>query len=344
MNLALIGLGTVNRGLLELLVEKKDFLSKVYGFTPKVTAISDPVVGSVFSGKGINIEEILSLLNEENKISNYSDGEKGWNSEKTIKDGNADTIVEATPTNIKTGEPGLALIRNAIECKKNVVTTNKGPIVLAYKELKELAEQNGVFLRFEGTVLSGTPVLSFVESNFKGVEIKEVRGIMNGTANYILTKMEIGLSYEEALDKAKKKGIAEEQSDADTKGWDAAAKIVIIANVLMNGNLKFKEISIKGIETVTETDIIKALKERKHWKLIATAKKTEKGIIASVAPEILSDQDPLSKITGSINAINFTTDILGNVMVSGPGAGKKETGYALLSDLLYINEKGGNNG
>lgn len=338
MKLALIGLGTVNRGLLELLVEKKDILSKEYEFNPLITAISDPVVGSVFSEKGINIKEILSLLQKENNIRNYSEGIKDWDSEKTIKDGNADTIVEATPTDIKTGEPGLSLIKTALKNKKNVVTTNKGPIVLAYRELKDIASKNGVSLRFEGTVLSGTPVLNLVESTFKGVEIKEIRGIMNGTANYILTKMEIGLSYQEALDKAKKKGIAEEQSDADTKGWDAAAKIVIVANVLMGGDLKIKEVSVKGIETVSETDIIKALKERKHWKLIATAKKTESRIIASVAPEILSDQDPLSKITGSINAINFTTDILGNIMVSGPGAGKKETGYALLSDLLHIHE------
>jgi len=340
MKLALIGLGTVNRGLLELLIEKQDFLSKAYGFAPSVTAISDPVVGSVFSEKGLNIKELLSLLLKENSIKNYSEGIKDWNSEKTIKDGDADTIVEATPTDIKTGEPGLSLIRTALKSRKNVVTTNKGPIVLAYRELKNLASQNEVSLRFEGTVLSGTPVLSLVESTFKGVEIKEIRGIMNGTANYILTKMEIGLSYQEALDRAKKKGIAEEQSDADTKGWDAAAKIVIVANVLMGGNLKFEEVSIKGIDTVSETDIIKALKERKHWKLIATAKKTEKRIVASVAPEILSDQDPLSKITSSINAINFTTDILGNVMVSGPGAGKRETGYALLSDLLHIHEQG----
>jgi homoserine dehydrogenase len=339
MKLALIGLGTVNRGLLELLVEKKDVLSREYDFNPLITAISDPVVGSVFSEKGINIKEILSLLQKENNIKNYSEGIKDWNSEKTIKDGDADAIVEATPTDIKTGQPGLSLIKTALKNKKNVVTTNKGPIVLAYRELKDLASQNEVSLRFEGTVLSGTPVLSLVESTFKGVEIKEIRGIMNGTANYILTKMEIGLSYQEALDRAKKKGIAEEQSDADTKGWDAAAKIVIVANVLMGGDLKIGEVSVKGIDTVSETDIIKALKERKHWKLIATAKKAEKGIIASVAPEILNDQDPLSKITGSINAINFTTDILGNVMVSGPGAGKKETGYALLSDLLHIHEQ-----
>ena len=238
----------------------------------------------------------------------------------------------------------MSLIKTALKNKKNVVTSNKGPLVLAYKELKNLSEQNGVSLRFEGTILSGTPVLNFVEANFKGIEIKEIRGIMNGTANYILTKMEIGLSYDEALDKAKKKGIAEEQSDADTKGWDAAAKIVIAANVLMGGNLKFEEVSIKGIETVSEIDIIKALKEHKHWKLIAKAKKTENRIVASVAPEILSDKDPLSKITSSINAINFTTDILGNVMISGPGAGKRETGYALLADLLYINKKGGING
>jgi homoserine dehydrogenase len=339
MKLALIGLGTVNRGLLELLLEKKNILSEEYNFNPLITAISDPAVGSAFSEKGIDIEEILSLLQKENHIKNYSGGIKGWDSDKTIRDGNADTIVEATPTDIETGEPGLSLIRTALKNKKNVVTTNKGPIVLAYRELRELARRNRVFLRFEGTVLSGTPVLSLAGSTLKGVEIKEVRGIMNGTANYILTKMEIGLSYEEALKKAKKKGIAEEQPEADIKGWDSAAKIVIIANVLMGSDLKFKEVSIKGIDTIKETDIIKALKERKHWKLIATAKKTEDGIIASVSPEILSDQDPLSKITGAINAINFTTDILGNVMISGPGAGKKETGYALLSDLLYIKKR-----
>ena len=107
----------------------------------------------------------------------------------------------------------------------------------------------------------------------------------------------------------------------------------------MGGDLKFGEVAIKGIDTVTEKDIIKVLQERKHWKLIATAKKTEDGITASVTPEILNDHDPLSKVTGTINAINFTTDTLGNIMISGPGAGKKETGYALLSDLLYINEK-----
>ncbi len=342
MKLALIGLGTVNRGLLELLLEKKDILLKKYNFKPLITAISDPVVGSVFSKKGINIKEILSLLEKENSIKNYSEGTKDWNSEKTIKESDADTIVEATPTNLKTGEPGLSLIRSALNNKKNVVTTNKGPIVLAYRELKNIAEKNGVFFRFEGTVLSGTPVLNLVESTFKGIEVKEVRGIMNGTANYILTKMEIGLSYEEALKKARKKGIAEEQPEADIKGWDSAAKIVIVANVLMGGDLKIKDVSVKGIDTVTETDIIKALKDRKHWKLIASAKKTDSGIIASVAPEILNDNDPLSKITGSVNAITFTTDILENVTISGPGAGKRETGYALLSDLLYINEKGSN--
>ncbi len=339
MKLALIGLGTVNRGLLELLLEKKNSLLKEYHFNPLITAISDPVVGSVFYEKGINIEEILFLLQKENNIRNYSGGIKGWDSDKTIKESNADTIVEATPTDLETGEPGLSLIRTALNNKKNIATTNKGPIVLAYRELSALANKNDVIFRFEGTVLSGTPVISLIESTLKGIEIKEVRGIMNGTANYILTKMEIGLSYEEALKKAKKKGIAEKQPEADIKGWDSAAKIVIVANVLMGGDLKFKDVSIKGIDTVREKDIIKALQERKHWKLIAKAKKTEGSIIASVSPEILSDQDPLSKITGSINAINFTTDILGNVMISGPGAGKRETGYALLSDLLYINKR-----
>ena len=341
MKLAVIGCGTVGQGLLELLFEKQEILSYKYNFNPSVVAISDPCVGSIYNEGGLDIKKIISLLRKEGNIKNYTDGIIGWDSIKTIKDSNADTIVEATPTNLVTGDPGLSHIRITLETKKDVATTNKGPIALDYHELNELALSNGCELRFEGTVLAGTPALNLVVYPLAGIEIKEVRGIMNGTTNYILTRMESGMSYEEALKEAQEKGYAEAKPDADVKGWDAVAKIIIIANVLMGGDVTVKDVEREGIDGISKEDVEHALGDNKHWKLIARAWRGDGEIKASVSPKELSEDDPLARIMGVTNAINFTTDVLREVTISGPGAGKRETGFALLSDLIDINRMRG---
>ncbi len=339
MMIGLIGCGTVGRGLLELLTEKSTVLARKYNFKPTIVAISDPKVGSIYSKEGLDVKEILSLLEKDGNIKNYRGVVTGWDSIKTIKESNADTIVEATSTNLETGEPGLTFIRTALKNGKNVATTNKGPIALAYRELRNLALSNECELRFEGSVLAGTPVINLFQSTLRGIEIKEVRGILNGTTNYILTKMESGMSYKEALKEAKEKGYAEAKSDVDVKGWDAVAKIIIIANVLMEGNVNIIEVERRGIDSISEEEFQRALKDNKHWKLIARAKRVDGKIKASVVPEALPDHDLLSKITGVTNAINFKTDVLGDVTISGPGAGRRETGFALLSDLIDINSR-----
>ncbi|MBA7604385.1 hypothetical protein ES703_11505 [subsurface metagenome] len=336
MKIALIGCGTVGRGLLELINEKQLILTQKYNLDPIVSAISDPVVGSVYNEGGLDLNKILSLLETDNNIKNYSNGITGWDSLKTIKESNADVIVEATPTNLETGEPGLTHIRTALKSGKDVATTNKGPIALAYHELKALTLNNRCELRFEGTVLAGTPALNLALLTLAGIEIKEVRGIVNGTTNYILTRMESGMSYDEALREAQEKGYAEAKPDADVKGWDALAKIIIIANVLMGGNLKVVDVEREGIDGISKEDVEKALGNNKHWKLIARAWRGDGEIKASVSPKELSEDDPLARIMGVTNAINFTTDVLREVTISGPGAGKRETGFALLSDLIDI--------
>lgn len=338
MKIALIGSGTVGRGLLELIHNKSSFLSEKYDFKPSVVAISDPKVGSVYNEDGLNLSRILKLLDEKGTIKDYSDGISGWDSEKTIKETNCDTVAEVTPTNLEDGNPGLEFIRTALSMGKNVATTNKGPITLAYRELEKLADKNNCFLKFEGTVLAGTPAINLAQNALAGAEITEIKGIVNGTTNYILTRMESGMPYKDALKEAQEKGYAEAVPDADVEGWDATAKVVIMSNVLMGGDIKVSDVDREGITSISIKDVENALNEGKHWKLIAHAVRKGKSISASVKPIKVDEDDPLSAITGATNAITFTTDSLNDVTISGPGAGKIETGFALLNDLIYISK------
>jgi len=343
--LAFIGFGTVGQGLAEILLEKRALLKQHYGFDYSVVAISDTLKGSVYKEEGLELEKIMALVKESGKIDAYpmhsirGTGIKGWDSIKTIRDTNADIIIEVTYTDIKTGEPAITHIKTALSNKKHVVTTNKGPIALAYKELSNLAKENGVFLRFEGTVLSGTPSLNVGLEALAGIHIKEVKGILNGTTNYILTEMEKGRSYDEALKEAQTLGYAEAKPDADVEGWDALAKIIIIANVLMGADIKVVDVERKGITKLTLNDIEEAKRENKRWKLIARAWRDNTKIRAKVTPEKVSKDDFLASVSGVTNALTFITDDLGELTIVGPGAGRRETGFALLTDILNIHMK-----
>ncbi|KPL13789.1 homoserine dehydrogenase, partial [candidate division WOR_3 bacterium SM1_77] len=185
--LAFIGFGVVGQGLAALLKEKKEFLKNKFGLEYVVTAISDPVKGCVYHEQGLDLERILALVDSDGNINKYETGVKGWDSLRTITNSNANVVVEVSPTNIEDGEPGITHIRKALTSKKHVITTNKGPVALFYRELAELARKNDVALKFEGTVLSGTPAINLSLHTLAGADILEVKGIMNGTTNYMLT-------------------------------------------------------------------------------------------------------------------------------------------------------------
>jgi len=333
--IAFIGFDTVAKGLAEILIEKKSLLKEIYDFDFKVIAISDPIVGMIYNPLGISLEKALYLCKEGKKLDEEL-GEPGWDSLKVVKESEADIILEATPTNLETGEPGITHIKEALKAGKHVATTNKGPIALFYKELVDLSKEKGVELRFEGTVLSGTPTLNLALHDLAGIEIVEIRGIVNGTTNFILTEMEKGKTYEEALREAQRLGYAEAKPDADVEGFDALAKIVILSNVLLGGNLSPGDVERRGITELTLDDIERAKGEGKRWKLIAKAKKEGGRVEASVSPEPVSKEDFLYHIMGVINAVQFKTDILREVTIVGPGAGGREAGYALLTDMLDI--------
>ncbi len=336
--LALIGFGTVGQGLAEILLEKADALSQGLGFDAQIVAVCTLSKGALYHPDGLDIAGLLKAAGE-GSFAGYPDTaglERGWNAAQIIENSNADTIVEVSYTDLETGQPTIDYCRAAFANGKNVVTANKGPVALAYDELASFAKEKGVRFEFEGTVMSGTPAIRLPLATLAGNEITEVRGILNGTTNYILTKMEAGQSYADALQKAQELGYAEADPTADVEGHDALSKVLIMAAVLMNAPLKPEQASCKGISHLTQDDIQQAKSEGKRWKLIGKIKKTEQGIEATVAPEMIPLGDPLASVMDAMNAITYETDLMGPITLVGAGAGRAETGYSLLVDLINI--------
>jgi len=336
VHLALIGFGVVGQGFAQILVEKERFLWERHGLECRVVAISDIRKGAVMDADGLDLRRILDLVRATGRIDGYEGGVKGLTSLETIRESNADVVVEVTWTNLETGEPGLTHIRESLAQGRHVITTNKGPIALAYHELKRLADLKGVQLRFEGTVMSGTPVISLALEDLAGLRIEAVRGILNGTTNYILTEMERGKNYEEALREAQRLGYAEADPTMDVEGWDAVAKILILANVVLGGRVKVGDVERRGIVGISPQDLERARREGRRVKLIARAWREGEKVRARVSPEGVPITDLMAHVHGTLNALTLTTDGLGEVTIVGRGAGGTEAGYAILNDLIAI--------
>ncbi|MFH1852343.1 MAG: homoserine dehydrogenase [Candidatus Neomarinimicrobiota bacterium] len=340
--LALIGFGTVGQGLCEILVDKKDYLKEKYNFDWEVVAVSDPVKGSVYCPDGLNVQKLLKLAADGESLEQYdckcskAPVQYGWDALKTIRESNADTVCELAFTNVKTGQPAIDHCRAAFESGKNVVTSNKGPAAVDFAGMLALADQHGVKFMIEGTVVSGTPVINLAAGPLAGCAFSSIRGILNGTTNYILTQMEAGMEYSVALQKAQQLGYAEADPTGDVEGFDAMAKVIILANVVMGAPITAKDVERQGITGITPAMIADAKANNARWKLIGAIEKTATGIKASVKPEMVPLTHPLAGIMNATNALTFTTDLLGDITIVGAGAGRIETGYSILTDILAI--------
>jgi homoserine dehydrogenase len=295
-------------------------------------AVNDLIRGSAFNPNGLDLNSLLQAKD----ISSLPDGTAGWDAFATITRSNADVVIEISYTNLQTGEPAISHLRTALESGKHVVTSNKGPVALRYAELSELAQPKKLQIGVEGTVMSGTPSLHLGMELLAGAGIRRVQGILNGTTNYILTQMESGASYADALAEAQARGYAEADPTGDVEGFDAAGKVAILSALLMKSPLRLDQVNRTGITGITKADVAEAKAAGQRWKLIGSLEKSEAGITASVKPVRLPLEHPLANVNGATNAITFTTDLLGDVTLIGPGAGRMETGYALICDLLSI--------
>jgi len=302
-------------------------------------AVSDLLKGSVYDPHGLDPKGLLDAVRSTGKLDGVPAAERSWDALRTIREAEADVVVELSYTDLKTGEPAISHLRQAIQAGRHVVTTNKGPIALRYPELKALADAKGVLIGVEGTVMSGTPTLGLGLDTLSAAGVTRVQGIINGTTNYILSQMENGATYAAALAEAQAKGYAEADPTGDVEGFDAAGKVVILANLLMGASITMADVDRTGITGLTPQDIEAARAGGERWKLIGKVERDGEKVNASVRPTRLPLTHPLASVGGATNALTFTTDLLGDVTIIGPGAGRLETGFALVSDLLAISRK-----
>lgn len=335
--IALVGFGGVNRGLAQLVADRNAEWKASLGFGIKIVGVTDLFLGSIVAKEGLDAKQLVALPIEKGALAQMPGGTAEALNEAVIKHSGADMIAEATFTNPVDGEPATTFCRWALESGIHVVTTNKGPIALHGAELKDLARRKGVAFEYEGSVMSGTPVIRLARQALAGVEVQGFEGILNGTSNYVLTRMKDGLTFNDAVAQAQQLGYAEVDPTADVEGFDVRLKVVILANELLNARLSVSDVACSGISSISPEDIAQASANGASWKLIGCANREANGAVrASVEARLLPNAHPLAGISGATNAVSFNTSLLGAVTVSGPGAGRIETAYALLSDIIAI--------
>jgi homoserine dehydrogenase len=334
--LALIGFGNVAQGFVQILQQRAQQLRTQHQADIQIVAVTSPSKGSLYHPQGIDPAVLLNAIEITGNFSAITADYTDWDTQRIIRESNANVILELSPTNLKTAQPALSYIETALQTGKHVITANKGPTALYYPQLKQLAQDNQVTLGIEGTVMSGTPSLMLAQT-LRSAGITRIQGILNGTTNYMLTRMEAGLSYNEALTEAQERGYAETDPTGDVEGHDAVAKVVILANLLMDASINPNDVQREGITQITTHDIQTAQQAGKRYKLIGTLERQAKGRIrASVQPEQMDITHPLASVSDATNAITYSTQLMGDITLVGSGAGRIETGYALLTDLLKM--------
>ena len=336
MDIGLIGFGGVGQAFIRLLLEKKNYIFKQYNLEVKVKYIikSD---GGIYKSNGIDLEELLEFIDKNKTIKDHILWKNNLKFEDIIKNKDIDTLVELTPTNIETGEPGLTHIKSSLENEINVVTGNKGPIILKYSELKKIAEENSVKLKVGCTTGGALPSINAGIYDVAGSEIKYIEGILNGTTNYILTKMiNDDVTYEKALEDAQQCGIAEANPSLDVKGYDTACKIIILSNVLKGTKLKLSDIEIQGVTEVS-LDYLRELKRKnKKLKLIGKVESLKNGVNAYVKLMEVDESHPLYFVDYKNKGVYFKTDTLGDISIIGGASGTINAAASILIDIILI--------
>lgn len=325
MRIILTGLGVVGRAFLELLELEKSDLYRKYGLDPVVVAVADSK-SKVYNPRGLDIPRLLSYKELKGNLRGHPDEVADLDPVKEVE---AEVLIDVTPSDFKTGDPGLSYLKSALQTGKHAITANKGPLALDMPALVDMFHHNGLKLLFSGTVGGGTPFLRFVSKCLSGERITSIRGVVNGTTNYILNRMEEGMSFQKALREAQKMGYAEANPSNDVDGWDSAAKLVILSNWAMDLGVTLRDVSVQGIREVRITE--EMLSSGKTIRLIATA--DDSGL--RVQPEEIDRRDPLV-VPDALNAISFTAEISGEHIIIGKGAGGRETAAALIRDLVEL--------
>jgi homoserine dehydrogenase len=338
LRLSVVGLGTVGEWLLRALRTDAERLARAYGLTTTIVGVGSARDGFVFAPQGLDVETVLELRAARRGLAEHP-GARHW---PTCLEGldatDADVLVEVSASPPEDGEPGVSHMRLALGRGTPVVTSNKWPVALHGLQLAGLARSAHVPFRAESTVMSGTPVLSSLTEGLAGATPIRLRGVLNATANFVLTQMEEGKTYEEALAEAEAVGLAERDPSADVDGYDSMAKTMILAALVFGVQLRPDEVGRTGIAAI-DLDAVGAARARgARIRLVSTLDYAEdrQGLRARVEPLVLDETDQLARIDGVTNAVVLEAEPVGEVTITGPGAGPALAGQGVLSDLIAV--------
>jgi homoserine dehydrogenase len=336
--LAFVGFGNVARALVRLLNRKRTLLQNDYGITFSVTGIATGRHGFAANPAGLDIDRAVALVADGGTVDSLS-SVPVHDSLSMIRGSRADVMFENSPVNHNTGQPAIDHVRLALELGMHAITANKGTVVHAYRELRALAESHNRRFLFESTVLGGSPVFSVFSECMPGADLRSFRGVLNSTTNMILTRMERGKTFDEAVEACQSTGIAETDPSADVDGWDAAIKVAALVTVLMNTPMSPQQVSRKGIREITPEMIARAKADGRRYKLVCSAEKNGDAVSAIVGPALVPASDPLYGMEDSTTGVAFRTDVLGDYWIieserEGMPTGPDPTAYGLFADFI----------
>ncbi len=351
LDLLLVGFGKVGRRFARLLQERSVRLRSEEGLSWRVVGISTRSHGCVFDSHGVDLERSLQIVEAGRSLNSLSEHEvdRSLRADATglelIRHATGElprrrlqqlVVCETTVLDIKNGQPATSHVTAALRGGAHVITANKGPVAFAYRELQAQASSARLSFLFEGAVMDGVPIFNLVRETLPVAEILGFQGVINATTNYILTAMEDGRTFDEALREMQTAGIAEADPSFDVDGWDAAAKCAALINVLMHGTQTPQTIERAGIGGITPERVQDAVRRGKRLRLVASGQRESGQLVGRVAPVEVDESSPLASLTGVQNLLMLRTDVLGEIGLLQHDGGLEQTAYALISDLVSI--------
>jgi homoserine dehydrogenase len=330
-NLAIVGFGNVGRAFLRMLVAKETELRRKYDIRWRLTGVATRRVGWFADADGLNP---IALLNGHWPTQSTNVAQPK-NVREWLERAKADVFFEASSLEAQTGQPATDHLRCALESGAHAISANKGPIVHAYRELSALAKEKGKQFLFESTVMDGVPIFSLFPLGLPVAELRGFAGVLNSTTNVVLTEIEKGRTFTEAVARAQALGIAETDPTADLDGWDAAVKVAALAIVLMGANVKIEQVQRTGIRELSEEKIRSVRAAGMRYKLVCRAERRGDGVYCCVQPELLLATDPLAGLEGTSSAVRFDMEMFGlSIIEQNPGI--EATAYGLLADFVRV--------
>ncbi len=316
VGVAILGLGVVGGGVYQILTEKREYFKKTQGLDITVESVLEK-----------NLSRAKSLGLEDSCIAG--------NIEEVVSNPNVDIVVEV----LGGTEPAKTFVLKALMSGKTVVTSNKELFAKHWSELEEEAKKMNAGLFFEASCVGGVPIIRVLQDGMQANKIRSIKGIINGTTNYILTKMATeNASYEDALKEAQKLGYAEFNPTADVEGFDATYKISILSSLAFNSKICIENVYREGITGIDKKDIAYGKSMGYTLKLLGIGKNTENGIDVRVHPTFVKNDNPLASVNDSFNAVYLEGDSVGEIMLYGRGAGALPTGSAIVSDVIFASK------